>query len=427
MSLLFCLVFRLGAWTAPAQVVEEIAQQISDRYVLVDEARKLAERLLEVSLRGGYDGVAPPAKLAELLTRDLRRMSGDLHFAVELDPEHAGRLLAARAGQEAALPEIGFTAEELQHLRRTNYGFQRVQMLAGNVALIELARFDGLDLSRDTATAAMGFAANADAVVFDVRSNPGGRGDLVELLVSYFLPGGAELMSVFDRETGETKIGHTLDSVPGQRLLDVPLFVVTGSNTASAAEAFAFTLQQVGRGTIVGERTVGAAQGGGWVPVGDGFVVFIPTFRPFNPKTGKGWERTGVQPDLAATAERALATAHLAAVRKLDERASRPELRWLLPLLELPVDGPASSDIAGLAGRYQGIEITAVDGALRFLGASGVLRDMTPLSDGTFLIEDASVPMTAQARARFVRDAGGVPSRLELLTEGGEVLPRDRL
>lgn len=421
--LLSCLV----AWTAPLQLVEEIAQQIADRYVLVDEAPKLADRLIETSLRGRYDGVAPPAKLAELLTDDLRRMSGDLHFAVEHDPEHAGRLFAAHAGELAELPEIGYTGEELEHRRRTNYGFERIERLAGNVALLQLERFDGLDLSRDTAIAAMAFAANADAVIFDVRNNPGGRGDIGGLLVSYFMPGGVELMSSFDRETGLTKASHTLDSVPGQRMLDVPLFVVTGPSTASAAEAFAFTLQQVGRATIVGERTAGAAHGGGWVPVGEGFVVFIPSFRPFNPRTGKSWERTGVQPELAATAERALATAHLAAVRKLDEKASRADLRWLLPLLELAAHGPARSDITGLAGRYQGIDVTAVDGALRFLGASGILRVMTPLADGTFLIEDASVPMTAQARARFVREAGGVPSRLELLTERGEVLPRPRL
>lgn len=423
MSFLLCVL----AWTAPPQVVEEIAQQIFDRYVLVDEAQRLADGLLEISLRGGYDGIAPPSKLAEQLTRDLRRMSGDLHFAVEHDPEHASRLLEARAGLEAELPEIGHTAEELEQLRRTNYGFQQVERLSGNVALIELVRFDPLDLSRDTATAAMAFAANADAVIFDVRNNQGGKGDLVALLVSYFMTAGAELLSVFDRETGLTKVGHTLDSVPGKRMLDVPLFVVTGPNTASAAEAFAFTLQQVGRGTVVGEKTVGAAQGGGWVPVGDGFVVFIPTFRPFNQRTGKGWERTGVQPDLPTAADRALAAAHLAAVRKLDEKASRPELRWLLPLLEHAANGPASSDVTGLVGRYQGIEITLVDGSLRFLGASGVLREMTPLSDGTFLIEDASVPMTAQARVRFVRDADGIPRRLDLLTETGEVLPRDRL
>jgi hypothetical protein len=264
-------------------------------------------------------------------------------------------------------------------------------------------------------------------VIVDLRHNQGGRGDAVDFLCSYFLAGGVELMSTFDRETGRTTVSRTLASLPGRRLLDVPLLVLTSPATGSAAEAFAFALQQAGRATVVGERSAGAAQGGGWVPVGDGFVVFIPTFRSFDPRTGGSWEGTGVQPDLPTTAERALDAAHWRAVAELEEQASRPELRWLLPLLDRAANGPAGPDLAGLAGRYKGIEVSEVGGALKFLGASGVLRDMTPLSDGAFLIEDASVPPRARARVRFVRDAAGAVSGLELLTESGEVIPRPRL
>ncbi len=418
----------LAAWAlAPQQAVEEIAQQIAARYVLVDEGPRIAERLREKARAGAYADLQPPARLAEALTGDLRAISGDLHFAVEHDPEHASRLSAAGAGKGAQLPEIGHTAEELDQMRRTNYGFRRVETLAGNAVLIELERFDDLALSGETAAAAMGLAANADAVIVDLRHNPGGKGDAVVFLSSYFLAGGVELLSTFDRETGQTTVSRTLATLPGRRLPDVPLLVLTGPATGSAAEAFAFALQQAGRATVVGERSAGAAQGGGWVPVSDGFVVFIPTFRSFDARTGGNWEGTGVQPDLATSAERALDAAHWRAVAELEEQAPRPELRWLLPLLDCAANGPAPHDIEGLAGRYRGIEITAVGGALKFLGASGVLRDMTPLSDGAFLIEDASVPATAQARVRFVRDAAGAVSGLELLTEGGDVIPRPRL
>jgi hypothetical protein len=119
--------------------------------------------------------------------------------------------------------------------------------------------------------------------------------------------------------------------------------------------------------------------------------------------------------------------AHARAVAALDEKATRPDLRWLLPLLELAANGAAERELSGLPGRYEGVEISAVGGALKFLGASGVLRDLTPLCDGTFLIEDASVPATAQARVRFVAGADGAVFGLELLTENGDVIPRSRL
>jgi hypothetical protein len=324
-----------------AVVVAEVARQIEARYVLVDEGPRIAERLLEKAATGAYDGSRTPEGLAEALTSDLRAFSHDLHFAVEHDPERAARLLAAGAGTSPQLPDLGHTAEELERMRLSNYGFRRVEMLSGNVALIELAEFDDLAVAQPTAAAAIAFASHADAVIFDIRGNPGGWGNTVGFLVSYFLPADLELTSMFDRETGETTVSRTLATVPGERRLAVPLFVLTGPSTGSAAEAFAFTLQLAGRATIVGQRTVGAAQGGGWVPVGDGFVVFIPSFRSFDPKTGRSWEGSGVLPDAETDVDRALETAHWRAVAALDAKVTRPDLRWLLPLLELAAKGPA--------------------------------------------------------------------------------------
>jgi hypothetical protein len=193
--------------------------------------------------------------------------------------------------------------------------------------------------------------------------------------------------------------------------------VVTDRGTGSAAEAFAFVLQQLGRAQTVGEASQGAAYGGGWVPAAEGFIVFIPNFRPLA-KNGKTWHATGVVPDIPAPADRALSAAHLRAVSAIDVRAPRAELRWLIPILDLAANGPAKVDAAPVAGKYQGVEITT---DAKFIGASGVPRDLTPLSDGTFLIEDASVAARYRARVRFT------PTGLELLTPQGRVLPRPRL
>src|SRR5688572_13562021 len=237
----------LVALIAPTpQVVEEIAQQIHDRYVVIEQAPRIADQLIEKAIAGAYDKIPTPAELAEALTGDLRRISADLHFAVEHDPELAARLVAEDAAKSRKLPELVATADEEARMRRSNYGFERVEMLSGNVALIRLTAFEDLGGASPTATAAMAFASNADAVIVDVRGNPGGRGNTVGFLVSYFLPADVELMSMFDRETGETTVSRTLASVPGRRMLDVPLFVLIGPTTGSAAEAFAFTLQQVG-------------------------------------------------------------------------------------------------------------------------------------------------------------------------------------
>jgi hypothetical protein len=412
-----------------ARVVEATARQITDRYVLVDQAPVIAGRLRDRVKDGASVATVSAASFAELLAKDLREISGDLHFAVEFDPARAEQLTAAGVGTGRKLPEITPSQDELDRMRRGNYGFRRVAVLDGNVGLIELTAFNDLSWSRETATAAMAFVAGSDAILFDLRRNPGGSGNLVNFLVSYLVPERSALMATFDRETGKTKRGHAR-RVPGRRLEHTPVYVVIGPGTGSAAEAFAFTLKQLGRARIVGEKSQGAAHGGGWVPVGDGFIVFIPTFRPFDPRTNESWEGVGVQPDIAAPADHALSAAQLRAVMDLQAMTPRPDLAWLVPLLGLEADGPSTpgtSELTTLTGKYQGIEISTADGDLRFLGASGIPRTLVPLSDGTFLIKDATVPPPAQARLRFVRDESGSVTGLELLTDSGRVILRRRL
>ena len=60
------------------------------------------------------------------------------------------------------------------------------------------------------------------------------------------------------------------------------------------------------RATLVGEPTGGGAHFGGMVPMGAGYVAFIPVGRTFDPDTGQSWEGVGVKPDVAVPADKAL-------------------------------------------------------------------------------------------------------------------------
>ena len=41
-------------------------------------------------------------------------------------------------------------------------------------------------------------------------------------------------------------------------------------------------------------------------PMGKGYAAFIPVGRTFDPDTGESWEGTGVKPDVAVPADKAL-------------------------------------------------------------------------------------------------------------------------
>ena len=60
-------------------------------------------------------------------------------------------------------------------------------------------------------------------------------------------------------------------------------------------------------------------------PLGDRFVVFLPTGQGVNPVSGTSWEGVGVKPDIAVGATVALSKAHILAIERL--RAAAPDLQ----------------------------------------------------------------------------------------------------
>ena len=107
--------------------------------------------------------------------------------------------------------------------------------------------------------------------------------------------------------------------------------MLVSSETFSAAEALAYDIKHMERGTIVGERTRGGAHP---VPNMDypdlGVTVRVPFARAVSPVTGANWESVGVEPDLEVPAHQALAAAHGEAIRALLEQEQDPRWRrWL--------------------------------------------------------------------------------------------------
>jgi len=282
--------------------------------------------------------------------------------------------------------------------------------------------------------AAIEFLAHADAVILDLRQVRGGYGSMDEFLTStFFAPDSVELLSGFDRERGTTLRGWTHPSLAQRPLGHVDLFVLTSGITGSAAEALAFVLKIKERATLVGERTVGAAHAGGWVPLDRGFVAFIPNARGFDPRTGRDWERIGVEPTLAVPAARALDAAHAEAIRRLAARSTdvrRAQLSWLLPLLERRAAGPLTLSSAVLerqAGSYERCRIENAGGGLQFIGVSGQPQRLIPLTEDTYLLEDDRFAPEQQIRVRFVTGPDGTTSSLQLLVDDGRVLTRKRI
>src|SRR5262249_52658962 len=118
---------------------------------------------------------------------------------------------------------------------------------------------------------------------------------------------GAATMRVVDAPPGIIRRAHFAVPHPTERpLVNAKVFYLTSPKTRSAAEHFALALQRTKRGILIGERTAGANHFGGFEPIGDGLVAFIPIGRTYDPDTGKDWEGDGLKPDIEVPADQAL-------------------------------------------------------------------------------------------------------------------------
>jgi len=288
------------------ELVAAIANVLRRMYVDAARGEALALAIEARQAQGGYARIADARVLADLLGRDLYEVAGDSHLKISFSSEPP-------APETPDTPETPQDREELHSaLRTTNFGFRRVEILDGNVGLLDLSRFVRADLGGETASLALGFLQNCDALVIDLRACGGGDPAMVAFLASWLFEGPpTHVADMYRREDDLTVQWWTAAWVPHRRLGQVPVRVLTAARTLSAAEALAFHLQQLGRAQV-GERSGGgAAHPSRRVRATDRFAIMVPTSRTFDPETKTDWEGTGVRPDIDVPEGDALRAAHL--------------------------------------------------------------------------------------------------------------------
>jgi hypothetical protein len=311
------------------QIVETIQKCLNEEYVFPETAKTIEADLRRRLENHEYDKITSARKMADLLTDQLQAISKDKHLRVfysyEPLPQHRP------VKDSAPDPNRKEMVERMRKRgRATNYGFEKVERLEGNVGYLDLRMFQPAELAGETAAAAMNFVANTDALIIDLRKNGGGAPSMVALVSSYlFGPEPVHLNDLYFRPEDSTHQWWTLPLVPGQRYEGKPVYVLTSKRTFSAAEEFTYNLKSLKRATIVGETTGGGAHPGGMKPINDHFGIFVPSGRAINPITKTNWEGTGVAPDMPVPADLALKTAHLAALKAiskdLEERRKDPK------------------------------------------------------------------------------------------------------
>ncbi len=249
-----------GASAAPTRLsptdrssaLREIGKVLAEEYVFPDMRPKLVERLRESEKKGRYD-VEQPYLFAERVTDDLRDVARDGHLALRHAP---AQYAAAIAPPESEHGSEAFAAEQAV---RTNHGLEELRILPGNIRYLKLASFEWVaDETGLAYDGVMRFLRDGDAIIIALRGYGGGHAAAVQFLACHFLPADTLLLTFV--QGSETPFqSRTLNHLPAGRLRGKPLYVLIDGNVASAAEEFAYHVQQFELGELVGAKTAGGA------------------------------------------------------------------------------------------------------------------------------------------------------------------------
>ena len=306
----------------PRQLAHAVAGVVEELFVDVPQGSAVAVDLRRRADSGAFDRLGAGAELAAALTAAMHAVEDDKHLNIKFKAGDDSALLTAPAALERfrAQRRSGGGASPFgtpEEQRRANYDVKTVRHLPGNVGYLELTAFQPAPEARALVTAAMRVLENVDAMIVDLRGNRGGAQQMVNYLASYFLPAdGRELMTIRNRSMAQPMVSRAV-STPTRNFENVPLYILTSGKSFSAGEAFPYILQQFGRAIIVGETTPGGGRPNAFVEFGGGYVLSVSIAASTHPRTGTGWQGTGVIPDVKVPAAEALDTAHRLALEKL--------------------------------------------------------------------------------------------------------------
>ena len=282
-------------------IIKRIAQILNEKYVLPEIGRQCGEQIKTRLKAGDYDRITDEKAFADILTKDLQQFSKDNHNRV--------RVIELNELVKEANDPLREPFRLLKLMQNEHFGFQRLDWIEGNIGYLDLRRFTPLSVAKDMAVCAMNFLAHTNAIIIDLRENPGGMPNMIQFLSNCFFEHPTQLTGLYVRENDFIIETWTSEKIAGKRMTDIPLFLITSSKSFSAAEAFAYDMKVRGRATIIGDTTRGGAHNVDLFKIDDRFEIYLSTGRAVNPVTGANWEGVGVIPDIVVPSEVALDTA----------------------------------------------------------------------------------------------------------------------
>ncbi|HWO21428.1 MAG TPA: S41 family peptidase [Kofleriaceae bacterium] len=173
----------------------------------------------------------------------------------------------------------------------------RHRVIERGIGYLAISRFaEATSTDAGSALAQLRAQHGLDALVLDLRNDPGGLVDQAIAVADLFLDGGT-IVTIRGRQGSvETQTAHK-----GGAATAVPIIAIVDQGTASAAEILAGALRDHGRAKLVGLPTYGKGTVQTFFDLVDGSGLKLTTARFYTPK-GNSLESKGLVPDVRVEA-----------------------------------------------------------------------------------------------------------------------------
>ena len=393
-----------------SEIIEKTKEIFLEYYPLPEVSLRMINYLHEKQKKGDYNQFKNLNDFTTQLTKDLRKISNDDHI----------RVYPYEKIPDDLLSEIKLGYPE------NNYGFQKVEILTGNIGYINLTTFNNPKSAGPTAIAAMNFVANSDALIIDLRLNGGGDEAMAQFISSYFFDKSTHLTDNFIRKDSITEQRWTQEWVPGPRITESPIYILMSSYSYSSAEVLAYQLQQIKRAKIVGEKTRGGAHGVRYMSFPDILInLKVPYSQEINPYSKTNYIN-GVIPDIPCPSDKALIVAQLEAAKELlkteTDSQKKYKLEWSIAGKKIDLNPKiiGSLELSEYQGIYKNIKISIEGEALILQRGNSMKQEMIPMGNDVFKYKDLN---EEKYRIQFTRNENGIITGMYDFDSDGDKYP----
>lgn len=218
-------------------------------------------------------------------------VSIDGSSAIGLTPEQAAEKIRGKAGTDVFISTRHDNIVKNLCITRAEISIHAVaaKVIKPNIGYIQLSTFISNDAAKEF-RAALQKTASTDALIVDLRDNPGGLLSNALEIADMLLETGP-IVSTIGRH------GKHVDMASGEPLTHEPIAVLVDEDSASASEILAGALKDNGRAVIVGTRTYGKGLVQEINRLPGGAAIHITVSRYLTP-SGADINKIGVAPDI---------------------------------------------------------------------------------------------------------------------------------